>query len=423
MRILLLTAYFPPDTGSAAHLFYELGSELVRRGHRVSVVTSLPGYHPTGSLEQYRGKKRMREYINGMHVVRVSTPRMPRALMIGRAFWQFGSAFAFFRNALRLSHHDVVIVYSPPLPLGLTAWGLQKIWKIPYVLNVQDLFPQSIIDLRLLKNAILIRFFEAMERFVYKSANTITVHSEGNRQHVVKKGADSAKVFVVPNWVDTDFVRPGNRNSEFRKSMGLDSQFVVSFAGVIGYSQDIDVILEAAKLLNDENTIPGGEKPIWLIVGDGVEKARLEKKAGNMRLTNVRFVPMLPKDQYVGLLQASDVCLSTLHADVKTPVVPSKILSIMAAGRPVVAAMNLDGDAPELIRKAQCGICVPPEDPKALASAILQLYQDPKLGARLGQNGRRYAEKNLSLKVCASKYEELLRAVVNQGQRQPRLRG
>jgi glycosyltransferase involved in cell wall biosynthesis len=277
---------------------------------------------------------------------------------------------------------------------------------VPFVLNVQDLFPQSVIDLGILRNRWLIRFFEHMERFIYRQADHITVHSPGNRDHVVGKGAPSGCVTVMPNWVDTEFICPGERRNGFFEQYNLDGKFVVSFAGILGYSQDLDIVLEAAKLLQRYPDIR------FLIVGDGVEKPRLERKAVEMGLENVRFIPMQPRRRYPEVLNASDVCLATLHTEVRTPVVPSKILSIMAAARPVVAAMNPDGDAPGLIEEAQCGLAVPPEDPKALADAILSLYNDKALRVRLGQNGRRYAEEHLSLKVASKRYIEIFKQVL-----------
>jgi len=411
MKILLLTAYFPPDTGSAAHLFYELGRAFVERGHGVTVLTGMPGYHALGPLEKYKGKKRIKEDMEGMEVVRVAMPQLPRHLMVGRALWQFGGAWALFLAGLGLPKADAAIVYSPPLPLGLTAWGLKKLQGLPFILNVQDLFPQSIIDLGLLRNRWLIRFFEEMERFVYRHANIITVHSEGNREHVMRKldKGQAEKVKVIPNWVDVHFIQPGPRMNWFREAHGLGDAFVVSFAGVLGYSQDLDVVLDAARILED-----GGwsSEILFLIVGDGVERPRLEAKARQMGLNNVRFLPMQPREKYPAVLHASDVGLATLYAEVRTPVVPSKILSIMAAGRPVVAAMNLDGDGPRLIAEARCGLCVPPEDPRALAEAILQLYHDASLREELGRNGRRYVEKYLSLEACVERYEQLLRQVI-----------
>ena len=411
MKILLLTAYFPPDTGSAAHLFYELGRAFVERGHGVTVLTGMPGYHALGPLEKYKEKKRIKEDMEGMEVVRVAMPQLPRHLMVGRALWQFGGAWALFLAGLGLPKADAAIVYSPPLPLGLTAWGLKKLQGLPFILNVQDLFPQSIIDLGLLRNRWLIRFFEEMERFVYRRANIITVHSEGNREHVMRKldKGQAEKVKVIPNWVDVHFIQPGPRMNWFREAHGLGDAFVVSFAGVLGYSQDLDVVLDAARILED-----GGwsSEILFLIVGDGVERPRLEAKARQMGLNNVRFLPMQPREKYPAVLHASDIGLATLHAEVRTPVVPSKILSIMAAGRPVVAAMNLDGDGPRLIAEARCGLCVPPEDPRALAEAILQLYHDASLREELGRNGRRYVEKYLSLEACVERYEQLLRQVI-----------
>jgi len=410
MKVLLLTAYFPPDTGSAAHLFYELGTALVERGHRVTVLTNMPGYHAQGPLDRYKGKRWIREEINGMEVMRTACLRFPRRFMIGRALWHFSGALAFLLAGLGLPKHDVALVYSPPLPLGLTAWGLRRLRGIPFVLNVQDLFPQSIIDLGLLRNRWIIWAFEQVERFVYARATHITVHSPGNRDHVVAKGTEPERVSIIPNWVDTRFIQPGPRTNSFRREHGLDDAFVVSFAGVLGYSQDLDVVLEAARLT--QSATPNPQSAIlFLIVGDGVEKPRLEAKAQQMGLCNVRFLPMQPRERYPAVLQASDVCLATLHSQVHTPVVPSKILSIMAAGRPVIAALNLDGDAPKLIAAAHCGLCVPPEDPQALADAVLRLYRDPSLRQELGRNGRRYAEEHLSLETCVARYEELLRRV------------
>jgi len=409
VHILLITAYFPPDTGSAAHLFYELGTALVERGHDVTVLTGFPGYHALGDLSRYRGRLWLNETLDeGINVARVAVPQLFRNTPVGRGLWQFSCAAVFALRGLTLSKSDVILTYSPPLPLGLTAWTLRLLRGVPFVLNVQDLFPRSAIDLGVLSDGFLIRFFERLERFLYRQANRVTVHSPANREHVVACGGDLDQVTVMRNWVDTDFIRPGERLNDFSREYGLDDRFVVSFAGVIGYSQDVDVILEAANLLRVHPDIH------FLIVGDGVEKARLEEKARYMRLSNVQFLPMQPRHRYPAVLHVSDVSLATLHAEVTTPVVPSKILSIMAAGRPIVASMNLDGDAPRLIEEAQCGYALPPEDPQALAEVILNLYHDPSLRERLGCNGRRYAEQYLSVQAGAERYVRLFEGLLRQ---------
>lgn len=409
MKVLLITAYFPPEIGSAAHLFYELGMALAKEGHKVTVLTGFPNYNVQGNLDYYNKKLKwmMREEINGMHVIRMSIPRFPRHIPIARALWQFFCAFAFTIGALILPPQDVSLIYSPPLPLGITSWVLRKFRGIPYVLNVQDLFPQSVIDLGILNNRLIINFFERMEKWVYKKADSITVHSSGNRDHVLSKCAYSHKVEIIPNCVDTDFISEGDRLNDFRIEYKLGDKFIVSFAGVLGYSQDIDIILSAAKYLKDYQEI------LFLIVGDGVEKSRLERKASKMSLSNVRFLSMQPRDKYPSILQASDICLATLRKKVKTPVVPSKIISIMAAGRPVIACMDMRGDASKLINDAQCGIILPPENARLLSENILRLFQNREIRERLGYNGRKYAEQHLSLNVYVQHYIKLFNKLVS----------
>lgn len=409
MRILLLTSYFPPDTGSAAHLFFELGRELARREHSVTVITSMPGYHAQGPMDRYRHRLWVREQMEGMTVLRTCVPSFARESRLGRGLWQFGSAAGCFLAGLCQKRADAAIVYSPPLPLALAAWALKGFRGTPFVLNVQDLFPQSAIDLGLLRNSWLVRFLRALERFLYSRAAHITVHSPGNRQFIIDRGEPKARVTVFPNWVDTGFLCPGKRANSFRTDHRLDSSFLVTFGGVLGRSQDLDVVLESARRLQSKPDIR------FLVIGDGVEKARLEHRTAEMALRNVRFLPMQPRQRYSALMHASDVCLVTLRAEVRTPVLPSKILSAMAAGRPVVAALDPQGDAARLIRDAGCGLSVPPGDAEALAGAIAQLYVDAGLRQRMGGNGRAYAVEHLSLTASVGRYEALLDGIVRPG--------
>jgi glycosyltransferase involved in cell wall biosynthesis len=210
---------------------------------------------------------------------------------------------------------------------------------------------------------------------------------------------------VIPNWIDTEAIRPGERHNALRASVGLTDEFLVSFAGIMGYSQDLETVLHCAAGLQEHRDIA------FLLVGDGVEKPKLLAQAREKALKNVHFLPMQPKDKYPEVLAASDLCLATLRPEVKTPVVPSKILSIMAAGRPVLAALPLEGDAPRLLQGAQCGLCVPPGNPEALARAILTLYRDPPLRARLAAQGRDYAVRHLSLAAAVARLEKYCEAL------------
>lgn len=403
MKILLISAFFPPEVGSASHLFYELGQALRQRGHEITVLTGLPRYHVIGAKQ--RQSPFIYETYYGLKVLRVFNLDVPWAQPILRGLDQF--TFAFFAGiaGATLPAFDAAVVYSPPLPLALAAWALGRGRRRPVVVNIQDLFPQSAIDLGVLSNPHLIRVFRRMESFLYRRADLITAHSEGNRHYMVNAGADPERVRVIPNWIDTEAIQPADRHNGLRAGLGLEEKFIVSFAGIMGFSQDLETVLESAGFLKNQRDIA------FLIVGDGVEKPKLAKIARDNDLANVYFLPMQPKDKYPEVLAASDVCLATLRQEVRTPVVPSKILSIMAAGRPVLASLPLDGDAPRLIAAAQCGICIAPGDPQAMARATLQFYRDRELGETMGARGREFVVRHFSMEHGAQILESFIKQV------------
>ncbi|MCL6622777.1 MAG: glycosyltransferase family 4 protein [Syntrophobacterales bacterium] len=401
MRILLVTPFFPPEVGSASHLYFELGQELRRRGHEVFVLTGLPRYHVVGSKEKYRRRLLAKEDYQGLQVMRVFNLDIPWNSPLLRGIDQWVTALNTGLAGVSLPDFDAALVYSPPLPLALAALGLCRLRGRPLVVNIQDLFPQSAIDLGILTDPHLIAIFRRLESLLYRRADFVMVHSEGNKRHILKAGGRPERVVVIPNWVDTQSIKPGPKNNGFRAALRLHQRFIVTFAGVMGYSQDLDTVLASADVLR------GQEKIAFVLVGDGVEKERLVRMAHQRNLHNVYFMPMQPKDKYPEVLAASDLCLVTLRKEVKTPVVPSKILSIMAAGRPVLASLPLEGDAPQLIATAQCGVCLPPGEPYLLAQEILRLSQDPHLCHEMGVNGRRYAVANLSLENCVTRLEAL----------------
>ncbi len=402
MKILLISPFFPPEVGSASHLYFELGQEFRRRGHEVMVITGLPRYHVTHRGGNHRQRLVVRERYEGLQVWRVFNLDIPWNVPLLRGLDQFVFALSAGLAGILLPGFDAALVYSPPLPLALAALGLCRLRRRPLVVNVQDLFPQSAVDLGVLKNPFLIRAFRSMERFLYRFADRVVVHSEGNRKHVRRNGAAPGKVTVVPNWIDPEVVKPGRPDNWVRAELGLNGRFVASFAGVMGYSQDLATVLECARLLS------GHPEIAFLLVGDGVEKPRLMAMAQEHGLKNVHFLPMQPKERYPDILAASDVCLATLRKEVKTPVVPSKILSIMAAGRPVLASLPLEGAAPQLIAQAGCGVVIPPQEPDTMARTILELYHDAEGRRRMGQRGRQYAEQHLSVAVVAGQFEGIL---------------
>jgi len=406
MKVLLLTNYFPPEVGAASHLFYNLGRILTKKGYDVTVITGFPRYNVKVLDEKYRNKFFFRETIDGISVLRVPIlPFLKRTLFV-RKMEYFFLPIGLFVGGLIAGKHDVAILYSPPVTIGLAAFLLKKIKKIPFIFNVQDIHPQALIDIGFLRNRPLIWTLRFIEKLNYKNATFVTIHSNGNKEYLAKQGVNSSKLVVVPNWVDTELIRPLPKMNNFREKYNLGDNFVVSFAGIMGTSQDLRTVIKAAYLLRNHNKIK------FFLVGDGVERPDLEKEVNKRGLNNVIFAPMQPREKYPYVLAASDVSLVTLKKNVITPVVPSKLLSIMASGRPVIASLDLNGDAPKIIYKAGCGLVVEPENPEKLAKAILELYFNPKLCDEMGLRGRKYAEENFSPQSCISKYEELFRIII-----------
>jgi glycosyltransferase involved in cell wall biosynthesis len=351
-----------------------------------------------GDLGRYKRKLWKREEYDGLKVVRVASIRLPRRFIFGRALWQFLLAITTLIAGLLMRKRDVCVVYSPPLPLGLSAWLIRVFKKTPFVFNVQDLFPHNLIETGLMKKGIAFSIFEKLEKFIYSRADRITVHAESNVDHILDRGGIASKVSAMSNWVDTDEIVINGSPEPFATQYNLQGCFIASFAGVLGHLQDLDVVLDAAEATKSEYAIK------WLIVGDGVQRQRLEDSAKVRKLNNVLFVPMVPRNVYPQVLYASSVCLATLKKEVTIPVVPSKILSIMASGKPVVTCMDTEGDAPRLVRDADCGYTLPAGDGAALAKVVRTLHNDRNLGVTMGVNGRKYAESKLSLNAATEKY-------------------
>lgn len=409
LNILLLTRYFPPEIGTAANLFFELAKGLSENGHHVTVVTNFPWYNLEVIPEQYKGKYYMKDRLAGFDVMRLKFPvfgTKKMKLIMGHITVPFTTLM----GGLLAKKPDIMFVYSPPFFMGIAGWliGIGK--GVPWVMGVQDLHPQCYIDQGVLKNRFIISVLETIEKFCYKKASLITVHSEGNKEHIIRnKGINENKVKVIQNWIDTEEMRPLPRDNEFSQKHKLNGKFIVSYAGTLSISQGLMSIIDAANILKDRNDIE------FFIVGDGIEKQKMIDKVKDYKLPNVRFLGMQPKSVYPYVVASSDVGLVTLNNKVKTPVVPSKILSMMAAARPVLASIPLDGDAPKLIEDAKCGICIGPENPKELAEKIAYLSENRELCKKFGEQGREYVVKNLSLKERVEDIGKIFYGIINGG--------
>jgi len=408
MRILMLTERFPPEVRASGHLFHELAVGLVERGHEVAAVTRMPSdYVPSGQRGDQRVRPRAREQLDAVDVIRVkSFSALSRAPVI-RAIDHLALGMTFALAARRWRTADIVLIYSPPLPLAMAGY-FYKLWiGAPYVLNLHDFYPQTAIDLGLLRNRVAITMAERLEKVCYRSAAHIIVPAPRSQEILVKrKGLDVKKVSLIPNWVDVDRILPAPRENGFRRVHGLSGHFVISYAGVMGFAQDLTSVLECASMLEHKADI------VFLLVGEGVYKDKWEQIASGLR--NVRFLPMQSKEEYFELLRASDVCLVPLTKTLKSPAIPGKIQSIMAVSRPIVAIVDPMGDAADLVARSEAGLIVPPERPDELMQVILRLYDDREMRERFGTNGRAYAERHFSFRRAIASYEGILEEVLRE---------
>lgn len=407
MRVLMFTDRFPPEIRSSAHLFHDLARELQRRGHDVAVITKAPTHYVANG--EARNVTPGWEQVDGVRTLRVRGLPLAGHHPVIRSLDHLALGWSFGRAARQWPKADVVLVYSPPLPLAEAGAKYDGRFGAPFVLNVQDLQPQTAIDLGLLRNRTAIALAERMERRAYERATRIVVHSPGNRTFLLeRKGVPGDKVRVIYNWVDTEALRPGPRENGFRADEGLAGKFVVSYAGLMGYAQDLSTAIECAALMETDEAV------LFLLVGEGAREGRWRKMVAERGLRNVRFLPMQSKERYANLLAASDVCLVPLDAALRTPVVPGKLQSIMASGRPAITIVDPWGDTPKLIDESGGGINVPPGQPQALAEAIRRLKAKPALGDQMGRLGRAFAEAHFSISRCADAYEDLFIEVLNE---------
>jgi glycosyltransferase involved in cell wall biosynthesis len=417
MRILLIVNNFPPEIGSAAHMFYDLSKKLAKDGHAVTVVSTFPRtynldqYGKKEWILRYRGKKFLRELLSGICLIRVPPLSTKRDNLSLRGLEHFIQPLLLFVGGLFSGRQDVVLVYSPPPQLGLAGYFLSKLKSAKLVVNIQDVYPDTLVDIGVLKkekisHRILIAALNLIVKILYKVSGYITVHSAGNKEYLVAHGAPCEKIVVVNNWVDVNKIKPMDNFNKYRAKFSLTGKFIVTYAGIMSFSQGLDTLIDAANRLKEFEDI------LFLLAGDGVQKNALVKKAEQMHLNNVLFLPFQPVNEYPFLLGASNVCLVSLAKTTKTPVVPKKLLDIMSAGRAVLASVPLDGDVPLIIKESNCGLAVEPADSQAMADAIKKLYLNPELTRTFGINGRMYAVKHFSLDACTSKMEELFSSLI-----------
>jgi glycosyltransferase involved in cell wall biosynthesis len=393
MHILIIHQAFASmgEPGGTRH--YELARFLASRGHRVTVIAS-PVSYITGSVSAAAD-----EESEGVRVLRARVYSAHHRSFLHRMLAFLSFMLSSFRIGLGVREVDLVWGTSPPIFQGVTAWALARIKRVKFLFEVRDLWPQFAIAVGVLRNPLLIRLSEWLEGFLYRAADRIMVNSPGYVRHVEERGG--RRVILVPNGADPAMFDPGSKGEGYKKAHGLEGKFVVMYAGAHGMSNDLGVVLDAARLLQDRPEV------LIALVGDGKEKPALEAQAARMGLGNVRFLPPVPKSGMAEALAAADACIAILKPleEYKTTY-PNKVFDYMAAGRPI--ALAIDGVIREVVEAAGCGVFAEPGDEHALAAAIRQLAENPEASRRMGRAGREYLERNFSREQMA---ERLVRVV------------
>ncbi len=387
MQVLLLTQYFPPETGSAAAKMAEMAQYLKERGHHVSVVSQVHCYPAGVVYPGYEGAWFRRELLDGVRTTRTWSYASPergkfKPRLLNYASFM-GTALA---GILSGSRPDIILVYSPPLFLGVTAAVAGKIRGCPFVFWVNDLWPRAAIHLGFMQDNAFYRLACAMERFIYRRAARIFVYSQRMLEEVVVDGASRVKMECHPLWIDTEIFHPDPAGAaQVRRQYGWEEKFVVLYGGNIGLAQGLDVMIESARRLTQIPAIH------FVLVGSGVEKEKLADMAASYGLSNVEFIGHQPKEKVCAFFSAADVLFAHLkEAPHRVGTVPEKVLAYMACGRPVLLAAQ-EGAVADLVRKHRCGVAVPPDNPEALAQAILSLYRAPEPLRAMGSQGRQAA--------------------------------
>ena len=404
LHLIMLCPHFDPDTAPTGRVISRIVAELADRGHRIDVVTSLPWYRAhriepgwTGRLT--RSERTPWGTIRRVHPFPGADKRNLARRLVGfvgftaLAGWAGLGAGGWFRRA------DAVIAMSPPLTMGITGRLVAWSHRARLVFNVQDVFPDAAVATGAITNRTLIAAARRLERASYRLADAVTVLSDDLRDNVAAKlpALRAGTVSTIPNFVDTDRIHPADRMTAYRAELGIGPEPVLLYAGNVGFSQSVELVVEAARRLPGISVVINGE-------GSALPDVR-QRATG---LTNVHFAGYVPDDRLGELLATGDVHAVPLRRGLAAVSVPSKTYSILAAGRPVVAAIDLGTVVPQILDESGAGIAVPPDDPDRFAGAVAELTGDLARSQRMGQAGRAWVTGHASPAAVAERYELLV---------------
>jgi colanic acid biosynthesis glycosyl transferase WcaI len=406
MHLLILTHNFHPEFSGAATMQYELAKHMVLAGHQVTVVTSYSQHHMSVNTKPLQSE----ELLDGIRVLRVKSLNWKRSRFVQRALQDFIVEISFLIKGLQCGSVDVVFVMSPPITLPIMAVIFKVFRKSILVLNVQDIFPELVIAMGILKrNSLAIRFGRLLEKLAYSCADYIGVHSPKNRFHIIACGVSTEKVNIIPLWVDTNLVEPRPRCNPFSERYGLNDKFVVLYAGTIGFAMGAQTIPQTASLLAKERNIQ------FVVIGSGNKLDDMNDEIKKLGADNILMLPLQPRENLPNVLASADILLVTLKKEITDnpngyfrAVFPHKLLTDMASARPILLAAEETADAADIVRISQCGKIVSPEDPVLMAKAIMDMSENQELLSIWGRNGRAFVSQHFDSKTQVERLEKLL---------------
>lgn len=411
-RVLILSLVFGPDTVSTANLMTDLAHGLKEHGHQVTVLTSMPHYNPAPEvLANPAFRRRLPAVLieateEGVRVLRVYMP------LKGQRIWRRIMDYSWFHivtilvAALKAGRHEVIFIPSPPITLGLSGWLLTLLLGGKLIYNVQELWPDVPVRMGLLRNPLLVRLVYGVESFVYRRASAVASIARSFNDILRVRGVPESKLFFTPNFVDVEWMRPGPKDNDFSQQQGLTDRFVVFYAGNIGLTQGMEVLIEAAREFEQDELVQ------FLVIGDGAGRARFLEAVQRSGLTNIRVLPFQPYHRVPQTYATADVCVSPMRPGFSYDTLPSKINTAMAAGRPVIAACESDSETARILRESGGGIVVAPQSATEMAAAIRKLYDSPGLAGELGSRGRAWVTTHCSRSGVISTYDRVIAAAL-----------
>jgi glycosyltransferase involved in cell wall biosynthesis len=401
MHIVFFSHYYAPEVNAPASRTSEHCRAWVKAGHDVTVVTCAPN-HPAGQIYPgYRNRLYQTEMIDGVYVVRLWTFLAPNKGVVRRTFNYLSYLVAATMAVPFLKKADVFVSTSPQFFCGLAGLPARLLRRAPWVLEIRDIWPESIVTVGAMRKGIATRLLEGVEAFAYRQADRIVCVADSYVAHIGPKCGDASKISVIKNGVDLNLFRADSDGVAAKKGLGLEGRFVAAYVGTHGMAHGLETILDAAALLKSDRRIA------FLLVGDGAERERLEQMRRERGLDNVVIAGQRPKSEMPAIWAATDVSLIVLRRnELFKKVLPSKMFEAMAMRKPIV--LGVEGEARQLLEAANAGIAMQPENAPELAAAVVKLVGDPVLAAQYGASGEVHVRRHFDRIDLAARYLTLL---------------